>query len=205
LTRDIVSELNLNPDAFQSERGPVLSEERLRDSPGFRAFLAQTKFLLKGQLAADRSPIGKVDVLQNAPVSLLADFYRSYYRPERTQLVIVGDVDMDAIEAKIKASFSNWTPSGQGRADPNFGTPPMRGEESDVYVETGAPAFSTVSWVSPYDTSPDNTARRTRNRIEGVGLSILNQRLAQAAQMSDAPFQSAGVSRGNSAKSAKIT
>src|SRR5262245_25821346 len=79
LTRDIVSELNLNPDAFQSERGPVLSEERLRDGPGFRAFIAQTKFVLKGQLAADRSPIGKVDVLQNAPISLLADFYHSYY------------------------------------------------------------------------------------------------------------------------------
>jgi len=205
LTRDIVGELSLSAESFQSERGPVLSEERLRDGPGLHAFDAQTKFLLKGQLAADRSPIGTVDVLQKAPVSLLGDFYHSYYRPERTQLVIVGDFDVDQMEAKVKDLFGDWKPSGQGRSDPDFGTPAKRAEESAVFVETGAPQFATVSWVSAYDASPDTTARRTRNRLEAVGLAILNQRMAQAAQATDAPFQSAGVSRGNTAKSAKIT
>jgi zinc protease len=205
LTRDVVSELKFNPDSLQSERGPVLSEERLRDGPGFRAFVAQNRFLLKGQLAADRSPIGKVDVIQNAPVALISDFYRAYYRPDRTQLIVVGDIDMDAIEAKIKAKFGDWNPTGQGRPDPDFGLPARRGQEAEIYVETGAPQFVTVSWVTPYDASPDNTARRKRNRIEGIGLSILNQRLAQATQSTDAPFQSAGVSRGNDSKSAKIT
>jgi len=88
LARDIVSELNLKPDAFEAERGPVLSEERLRASPGYRAFEAQNKFLLKGQLAPERMPIGKVEVIRNAPVSQVADFYRDYYRPERTALVV---------------------------------------------------------------------------------------------------------------------
>ncbi len=205
LTRDVVSELKFNPDSLQSERGPVLSEERLRDSPGFRAFTAQNRFLLKGQLAADRSPIGTIAVIQNAPVSLVADFYHSFYRPDRTQLIVVGDIDVDAIEAKIKAKFGDWTPMGQGLPDPNFGTPSSRGQEAEVFVETGAPQFVTVSWAEPFDASPDNTARRKRNRIEGIGLSILNQRLAQAAQSSDGPFQSAGVSRGDTSKSAKIT
>src|SRR5262245_28969634 len=136
LTRDIVGELSLSAESFQSERGPVLSEERLRDGPGLHAFDAQTKFLLKGQLAADRSPIGTVDVLQKAPVSLLGDFYHSYYRPERTQLVIVGDFDVDQMEAKVKDLFGDWKPSGQGRSDPDFGTPAKRAEESAVFVET---------------------------------------------------------------------
>ena len=48
-------------------------------------------------------PIGKVDILQNAPASLIADFYHHYYRPERAMLVAVGDFDPAAMEAKIKA------------------------------------------------------------------------------------------------------
>jgi len=204
MTREIASEITLNPDAFQAERGPVLSEERLRDGPGMRTYIAHNGFLLKGQLAADRAPIGKVDVIQNAPVSQLADFYRAYYRPERAQLIVVGDIDPDAIEAKIRARFADWRPTGTGRADPDFGTPSPRGQEALVHSETGAPQYATVSWITPYDASLDTASRRKRNRIEGIALSILNQRLAQAAQSADAPFLSAGASRGNTSRSARI-
>ena len=119
-------------------------------------------------------------------------------------MIVVGDIDPDAIEAKIKARFADWTPTGTGRADPDFGTPIQRGQEALVYCETGAPQYATVSWITPYDGSPDTAARRKRNRIEGIALSILNQRLAQAAQSADAPFLSAGASRGNTSHSARI-
>ncbi len=204
MSREIASEITLNPDAFQAERGPVLSEERLRDGPGMRTYVAHNGFLLKGQLAADRAPIGTVDIIQNAPVSELADFYRAYYRPERTQVIVVGDIDPDTIEAKIRARFADWTPPGTGRTDPDFGTPLQRGQEALVFSETGAPQYATVSWITPYDGSLDTAARRKRNRIEGIALSILNQRLAQAAQSTDAPFLSSGVSRGNTSRSARI-
>ncbi len=204
MTREIASEITLNPDAFQAERGPVLSEERLRDGPGMRTYVAHNGFLLKGQLAADRAPIGTVNIIQNAPVSELSDFYRAYYRPERTQVLVVGDIDPDAMEAKIKARFADWTPTGTGRGEPEFGTPARRGQEALVYSETGAPQYATVSWITPYDDSPDTAARRKRNRIEGVALSILNQRLAQTAQSADAPFLSAGTSRGNTSRSARV-
>jgi zinc protease len=204
LTREIVSELSLKADAFQAERGPVLSEERLRDGPATHAFETQTKFLLKGQLAPERSPIGKVEVIRDAPVDQVADFYHAYYRPERATLIVVGDIDPDAIEAKITAKFSDWNPSGTGRADPDLGMPLTRGQEAQVFVETGAPQFVTVSWVSPYDSSPDTRAQRTSDRIEGIALGILNQRYAQAAQSADPPFLAAGVSRGNTARSALI-
>jgi zinc protease len=204
LTRDIVSELSLKPDALQAERGPVLSEERLRDGPGRHAFEAQNKFLLKGQLAPERAPIGKVEIIRNAPVSLVADFYHAYYRPERATLIIVGDIDPAAIEAQIKARFSDWNPQGAGRPDPDLGTPQKRGEQALVFSEAGAPQSVGASWLTPYDSTPDNSARRKRNRLEGIGLAILNQRLAMAAQSADAPFQAAGASRGNTSRSAKI-
>jgi zinc protease len=119
--RDIATELTLKPEAFNAERGPVLSEERLRDGPGMRAFEAQNKFLLKGQLAPERSPIGKVEIIRNAPVSEAADFYHAYYRPERAAVVVVGDIDPDAIEREIKTRFSNWNGQGTGAWRSEFG------------------------------------------------------------------------------------
>ncbi len=204
LTRDIVGELSLRPEAFETERGPVLSEERLRDNPGSRAFEAQVKFLLKGQLASERLPIGKVDIIRNAPVSRVADFYRDYYRPERATLVVVGDIDPAAIEAKIVARFSDWNPAGTGGTDPDLGMPETRGKEFQVFSEAGAPQFATVSWVQPFDSTPDTIARRRRNLIDSIALTILNQRLAVVSQSDNAPFTSAGASRGNSVRSARI-
>jgi zinc protease len=194
----------LKPDALDAERGPVLSEERLRDGPGMRAFEAQNKFQLKGQIAPERLPIGKVEVIRNAPVPLVADFYHAYYRPERATLVIVGDIDPDAIEKEIKARFSDWNQAGAGRGDPDLGVPVTRGQEALVFTEAGAPQSVSVAWVAPYDNTPDSKARRHRNRIEAIGFGILNQRLAQAAQSPDAPFLAAGASRGNVSRSAKI-
>lgn len=205
LTRDILSELSLKPEAFDAERGPVLSEERLRAGPGERAFETQSKFLLKGQLAPERIPIGKVDIIRNAPVSLVRDFYRDYYRPQRAALIVVGDIDPAAIKAKIEANFADWNPPGLGGRDPDLGTPAMRGKEFEVFSEPGAPQSISIAWVQAYDGAPDTAARRRHNLIDSVALSILNQRFATVAQNDDAPFTSAGASRGNSARSAKIT
>jgi zinc protease len=204
LMRDITAELSLKPDAFEAERGPVLSEERLRDGPGTRAFEAQNKFLLKGQLAPERSPIGKVDIIKSAPVSQVADFYHAYYRPERATLVIVGDIEPDAIEKEIQSRFSDWKQAGTGRSDPDLGTPVKRGQEALVFTEVGAPQSVSVTWVEPFDNTPDSKARIRRNLIERIGFGILNQRLAQAAQSPDAPFLAAGASRGNVSRSAKM-
>src|SRR4029077_6438040 len=95
-------------------------------------------------------------------------------------------------------------PSGVGGKDPDLGTPQTRGKEFQVFSEAGAPQFATISWVQPFDPTPDTTAHRKKNLIENIALTILNQRLAAVAQRDDAPFTSAGASHGNSGRSAKI-
>jgi zinc protease len=116
----------------------------------------------------------------------------------------VGDIDPAAIEKEITTRFSDWHPAGTGRGDPALGAPAKRGQEAMVFTEAGAPQSVSVAWVAPYDDTPDSKARRHRNRVEGIGFAILNQRLAQAAQNPDAPFLAAGASRGNTSRSAKI-
>ena len=121
LMRETASELTLAQGSMDSERGVVLSEERVSDTPDYEAMKKRLEFQFPGQLAPNRLPIGKVDVLKTAPVSLIRDYYAANYRPDRATLVVVGDVDPAAMEAAIKAKFAGWTPVGQETAEPDFG------------------------------------------------------------------------------------
>ncbi|MBX7200381.1 MAG: insulinase family protein [Rhodospirillaceae bacterium] len=205
LTRETVSELTLDQGEMDKERGVVLSEERARDSPGLRAYIAQLKFLMPGQRAADRLPIGSTEILKNAPVSEIAAYYRAHYRPERTTLVVVGDVDVDQIEGKIKTLFEGWTNPTPAPKPIDLGTPaPGRKSEALVLVEPGASFEIDLDWMSAYDNAADTTAVRRRDAVRGVAIGILNRRLARVAQQPNPPFQRASASRGSAMRSGEI-
>jgi zinc protease len=108
LLREIAGNLLLDQGAMDQERGVILSEERLRDTPSYRVTKARLGFTMDGQRPPERFPIGLTPVIQSAKADLLADIYHRYYRPERATLVVVGDIDPAAMEAKIKARFGDW-------------------------------------------------------------------------------------------------
>ena len=149
LLREVASELTLAQDAIDKERGVVLSEERLRDTPGYRVAKASLELGLQGQLAARRFPIGQVEAVRNATRDQLLDIYTRYYRPERAVLVAVGDFDPDAIEAKIKARFGDWTPKVPPGPEPDRGIPLQRAATTRLVVEPGAPEVVEMNWISP--------------------------------------------------------
>ena len=78
-------------------------------------------FCSKGQRMTQRMPIGKVDTIKRATVDLVRNYYRDFYRPERTTLIVVGDIDPAAMEAKIRTRFDDWKASGPARPDPDLG------------------------------------------------------------------------------------
>ncbi|OJU12920.1 MAG: peptidase M16 [Caulobacterales bacterium 68-7] len=200
LMRDTASELLIDPGAVDRERGVVLSEERTRDSPSYRAYIARFDFMMPGQLPPKRLPIGKVNVLQTAPASRLADFWKAYYRPERAVFVAVGDFDVDAMEAKIKARFADWKAQGPVGAEPALGAVAKRQTEAKVVVEPGVGQALQMSWVSPPRLDRDTEAQRRKDVIEGLGFAVLNRRFQALARSPDAPFISAGGSAGDQFK-----
>jgi zinc protease len=205
LTRETVSELTLDQGEMDKERGVILSEERARASPGLRSYIAQMKFILPGSLASKRIPIGAVDVIKNAPVSDMAAYYRTHYRPERTTLVVVGDIDVDAIEGKIKTLFEGWTSPTPVPTPLDLGLPaPSRKTEALVAVEPGTTFEIDLDWMNPYDDAADTAAMRRMDAVRNIGIGILNRRLSRVAQQPDPPFQRAGASRGNSMHTSDI-
>ena len=205
LMREVASELTLSQAAMDHERGVVLSEERTSDTPGFRVFRDRLSFLLPHQLMPNRIPIGKVDVLKQAPVSQIADFYHRYYRPERAVLIVVGDLDPAAVEAKIKAGFGDWKAVGPAGPEPDLGRIAPRKTEAKVLVEPGAPLNMLIAWTRPPELDPDRVAKRREDIVEQLGIAVLNRRLSALARSPSPPFLAAAAFKSDQGHSAEFT
>ncbi|EJT05663.1 peptidase M16 domain-containing protein [Rhizobium sp. CCGE 510] len=193
LMRETASELTLDAGAFDRERGVILSEERLRDTPQYRAGLGIMNSLLAGQRATTRAPIGKADIISNAPVDLVRDYYQANYRPDRATLMVVGDIDPAVMENEIRQRFGDWEGVGPTPAKPDLGTLETKGESADVLVVPGGMTSVQIAWTRPYDAAPDTFAKRRTELVEDLGLMVLKRRVSTIASKADAPFISAGV------------
>ncbi len=205
LLRETGSELTLDQKAMDAERGVILSEERLRDSPGYQSQKAEFGFLLKGQRAPTRWPIGEVEVIRTAPVSLIRQYYEANYRPENATVIAVGDFDPGEIVRKITARFGDWRAKSPPPAPVDLGATAKRGEATEVFSKPGAPQEVQVAWAQPYDPAADTFARERRDTVEQLALAVLNRRLERLSRRPDAPFIAAQASRSNTVRSAKLT
>ncbi len=193
LMRETASELTLDAGAFDRERGVILSEERLRDTPQYRAAIGVTNSMLAGQRVTMRAPIGKVDIISNAPVDLLRDFYHANYRPDRATLIVVGDVDPAAMELEIRQRFGDWKVAIPAPPKPDLGTLKPKSESAEVIAVPGGTTNVQIAWTRPYDASPDTFAKRRQQLVEDLGLLVLKRRLGAMANRANAPFISAAV------------
>lgn len=204
LMRETASELTLDAGAFERERGVILSEEKLRDTPQYRGGTGLLAQLLPGQRVPQRPPIGKTDIISNAPVDLLRDFYRTYYRPDRASLIVVGDIDAAAIEADIRTRFGNWTAAAPAPSDPDLGTLQNHEERVGTVIVPGGATRVQLAWTRAYDASPDLVAKRRAQLVEDIGLAVLNRRLSVLARQPNPPFVSAQAGAQDLLKSAHV-
>lgn len=205
LLREIAGNLTLDQGAMDQERGVILSEERVRDTPSYRVTKARIAFDMAGQRPPDRFPIGLVPVIENAKSPLLADIYHAYYRPERATLIVVGDFDPDAMEAKIKAKFGDWRGQGAPGADPGLGRVKKRSTDFHVEVQPGSATNIELAWMSSPDLSADTVDKRRRGLIDQLAMAVLNRRLGALGRTQDPPFIAAGAFRGDQLRAAKVT
>jgi zinc protease len=186
LMRETASELTISAAAVDRERGVVLSERQTRNSPGLRQAEQQFQTLMPQSPFGNRLPIGTEEVLKTVSADTIRNFYRRYYRPDNAALVLVGDFDVDKIEAKIKARFADW----QGKGD--AGAPQDRGKieaakpfEISNFTDAAIPVQAGLFRVQPFAAQQDSNATRKQEIIDGLVGAILSQRLAKLALKSD--------------------
>ncbi|MGZ5940263.1 MAG: M16 family metallopeptidase [Rhizomicrobium sp.] len=207
LMREIAGNLNIDQSALDTERNVVLAEAHLRDVPAAHLQKSSLSFLYGGRTASALTPIGLEDVIAHANARLVRDFYDTWYRPERATLVIVGDVDPAEIEAKIKASFSDWKARAPARKAITYTPPAQHPAPVKLFVEPGAQTFVMFDWIKPFDATPDSKAEETREVMRFAALAVINQRFSALAHGANPPFISAVASHdhvGNVADATEI-
>jgi len=107
ILKDWACNLTFDSLEIEKERGVVLEEWRLGQGAMERMNRKTWPILFKDSRYADRLPIGKPEVLKNCAQQLLKQFYADWYRPDLQAIIVVGDIDAEAIEKQIKEVFSD--------------------------------------------------------------------------------------------------
>lgn len=186
LFREVASNLTLDPKLIEQEKGVILSEERARDVPPVRAQQTEMAQSLEGTLVPKRWPIGQVESIRSATAEKLRRYYAANYRPDNATLVIVGNMDVDAVERQIRERFGDWKSGAQAQALA-VGAPQPK-QQSAEFVADGAPDFLALNWLLPPDNRPPTLAVDRDQLVTQLGMGVLNIRLADRTLKPGSPF-----------------
>ncbi|MDZ4699796.1 MAG: insulinase family protein [Rhodothermales bacterium] len=187
----------LDAEEIDKERGVVVEEwRRSTQNAGGRIREKTLPVLLHESRYATRLPIGDTTTIRNAPREVIERFYRHWYRPDLMAVVIVGDIDVDAIEAEIQTHFAHLPNPADAPARATY---PVPGHAEPLYAIVTDPEYpyTTVATYYKHNARSFETVADYRDRIvAGLFDSMLNKRLSEIAQQSAPPFVGASVSQG---------
>ncbi len=182
--------LLLEESEIDAERGVIIEEWRTRRNAAFRM---QNKFLpvlLSNSKYEVRDIIGDVEVLKNFSYSTLRDFYHNWYRTDLQAIAVVGDFDVDEVEAKIIELFSRIKPVENPPARPFFEVP--RHDETLYVLATDpeAPQTQVSIYIKHEDTKPEyrNQAYMRDQIVISLMNTAISERIEELLHKGDPPF-----------------
>ena len=187
--------LLLTEEEIDSERGVIKEEWRTRQNGGARVMQQNIGTSFNNSVYSKRLPIGLMDIVEGFEYKALRDFYHDWYRTDLQAIAIIGDVNVDVIEQKIKALFSsipavkNPIERKEFRIADNQELIYSIGKDKEVTT-------SNISFNVRHDKSiKDETVTDLKESLlNGIVTSIISTRLNEIKQNPDTPFLYAGVS-----------
>jgi zinc protease len=189
---DIGSNLTLDPKEIDKERGVVIEEWRGGLGAAARLRDQQIPVLYHGSKYAERLPIGKPEVLKSFTPATLRAFYTRWYRPDRMALVVVGDIEIAAIEAQVKKMFGEMKKPAEAAPERSYEVP----LHAEMLVEMTSDPEATQSSITMMrkrrKLGDDTVADYRRNLAEQTVYQMLNERFDELSRKADAQFLGAG-------------
>ena len=191
ILHDWASEIALQPEEIESERGVIREEWRSGGDAQSRLREKMLPVIFKGSKYANRLPIGNIDVVNNFKHQEIRDYYEKWYRPDLQGIIIVGDFDLDKVEEKVKTLFSKIEMPANAAEREYFPVPDN--EETIVSIATDAEATNTRLMVYyKHDPIPDeiklSQAGFVINYIKNVASIMINDRFQEITQKPNSPF-----------------
>ena len=147
-----------------------------------------------------RLPIGLMEVVDNFPYKVLRDYYEQWYRPDLQGIVVVGDIDVDAIEAKVRDIFG--TIPAPVNPQERYYVPIPDNEEPIICLAKDKEQPNAMSFVCmKHDPYPIELRGGINYYVYRYAMNaacyMLNARLAELTQSAEPPFIWAGVEDGD--------
>jgi len=181
---------NVTEDAkeIDAERGVIREEFRTRMSGMARASMEVEKALYIGSKYEIHNVIGDTDVINYAPYDTLRAFYRDWYRPDLEAIIIVGDIDVDKMEAKVKEMFSKM-PAKKNPKKRNYYKVPGHKEPRVAIAKDKEAPYNILQIFYTHQADLDRSEKYYRGQyIEALYSITINARLNEIKQKPDNPF-----------------
>jgi zinc protease len=176
---EYASNITFDPDLIELERGVVLNEKAIRDTPEARIGEANQAFLWPDTRLVHRAPIGLEEAVRHFTRDQFVAFYNAWYRPERLAVIVVGDVEPDAAARLITEIFTPLQARGPAREEPADLSPAKAGPVNIA-------VFSDPTWTGmnfalehplPQPQPNDTHERRVLGLHRALSFAILQKRL----------------------------
>ncbi|WP_303315189.1 insulinase family protein [Flavivirga abyssicola] len=197
ILHDWSNDLTLEEEEIDAERGVVKEEWRTRDNGYMRIMKKNMPVTFGGSKYKDRMPIGLMSVVENFDYQALRDFYHDWYRTDLQAIAIVGDIDVDDIEQRIKKKFSS-IPAVKNPKERYYAT--FENNEKMLYtMATDKEVAKSQILFSIHSERPkyNNTIADLREDIVNyIAANVFSRRLAELTQQPNSPVSKVGFSIG---------
>ena len=199
ILHDWSSAIKLADKEIDKERGVIREEWRSRNSGMLRIMTDALPTLYPDSKYADCMPIGSIDVINNFPYQDIRDYYKKWYRTDLQGIIIVGDINVDDIEAKLKKIFADV--KAPVNAAERIYYPVEDNKEPLIYIGKDKEVKSpSAQFFFKHDVVP-NDQKNTVPYYVGqymlnMAMTMLNNRLGELLQTANPPYTSAGAGYG---------
>jgi len=199
ILHDWADGLLLEADEIEKERGVIHEEWRMRTSAQMRMLERDLPKLYPDSKYGHRMPIGLMEIIDNFKPEVLRAYYEKWYRPDNQAIIVVGDVDVNQIEQKIKNLFGPI--KMPANPAPVVAEDVPDNKEAIIVIDKDKEMqYSIVEMMFKSDPIPDEIKENMQylviDYLKIACLGMLNDRLAELAQKADCPFLQGSVGYG---------
>lgn len=191
ILHDWSHDLLLEDAEIDKERGVINEEWRMRRSATQRLYEASLPEIYPGSKYAERMPIGTMDVVMNFKPDTLRAYYKKWYRPDQQAIIVVGDVDVDQMEARIKAVFADIKAVENPVPRMDYPVPDNATPLVAIHADKEMPT-SQIMLFRKHDCVPKplcNTLIKLEQDYENTAISsMFSARISEILQKSNPPF-----------------
>lgn len=190
ILEDWLHNITFDSTELEKERGVIHEEWRVYRGAQERSQRKHFPVMLYNSKWGQRMPIGDTTDILHTPRSRFLDYYTTWYRPNQTAIIAVGDFNKNDMLKLIKSKFGKVKNPTNLVQRPEYPIPLNHGLLTSVFTdkEWSMPPLFQIYYKLPQRLKHSYSDYK-RQITEGLISTMLTERLQEYMQKPDGPFQ----------------